>query len=86
MARYVHVDDLDALASQFGITRQQVKSFISTHRENGNIQAVNQYIDDHPGTSETEIENNAVDGQTLDAQVVQGILGILLYVSLIEEI
>lgn len=84
MARYIHVDDLESLATSLGVTPEQVKAFVNQQRSNGNIQAIVQYIDDNPGVTETDIENNA-QPSALDATTVQRILQLLIYVGIIEQ-
>ena len=83
MARYIHRDDLATLATQFGVTQNQVLTFITTQRNNGNIEAVATYINANPGASDTEIETGAVPG--IDATVLSRILALLSYAGRIAE-
>ena len=82
--RFIHKADLEGLAASVGATVPQTRTFIQTHRANGNIDAVAAYINTHPGVTVAEIEAAATDA-ALDPTVALNIVKLLLFVGVIEE-
>jgi hypothetical protein len=81
MAHYIATNTIEALAASVGATVAVVKTFIQTHRANGNIGAVLTYIEDNPGATEVEIET----ATAIAAQVVANILKLLEFTGHIEQ-
>ena len=84
MPRYISDAVVENLALTYGVTTEQVMTFIRTQRENGNIASVYNYINANPGVTDVQIGQNAA-GAAIDATTLARILTLLETTGWIAE-
>lgn len=84
MARWIAKGTLQALATEFGVTPAQVRSFLTTQRNNGNIAAVLAFVEANQGATDAEVEAGAVAGG-IDPTTTTRILALLKSAGYVES-
>jgi hypothetical protein len=80
MTRWIAANTLADLAAEVGAAPNVVKTFIATHRGNGNIDKVMDFISLNPGASDAEI----VTATQISSDTVGYILVLLRYTNNID--
>jgi predicted transcriptional regulator len=81
MARWIAANTLAELAVSLGVTEANIKTFLATHRANGNIDRVLAYVAANPGADNTEIEAAMV----LSSTIITNILALLKFTRRVDS-